>query len=216
MVSEMSRIVKDYDERRAEIIQTAERLFLEHGYEETPVEMIIKEIGIAKGTFYHYFKSKDDLLDELVEQLIVEVTGNLTRITETSEGNALEVMSKVNYYFRNLAISKQRLTDYLHEDRNVHLHHRLEKKVLPVMARCYSDLIERGADEGIFKVKYPYETAVAIIGAASYLSEDHHEDLGRHITEEREYLAVMDIMERMLGMEEGKIIEFMKKMEGRE
>jgi hypothetical protein len=125
-------------------------------------------------------------------------------------------MSKVNYYFRNLAVSKQRLTDYLHEDRNVHLHHRLEKKVLPVMAKCYSDLIERGVDEGLFKVKYPYETAVAIIGAASYLSEDHYEDLAGHITEERIYIAVMDIMERMLGMEEGKIIEFTKRMEGGE
>ncbi|MGA1872446.1 MAG: TetR/AcrR family transcriptional regulator [Thermoplasmatota archaeon] len=212
----MSRTVKEHDVRKKEIVDTAERLFLEYGYEETPVELIIKEIGIAKGTFYHYFRSKDDLLDELVEQLIEEVTGNLTRITETSEGNALEVMSKVNFYFRNLAVSKQRLTDYLHEDRNVHLHHRLEKKVLPVMANCYSDLIQRGVDEGLFKVKYPYETAVAIIGAASYLSEDHHEDLGRHITEERVYIAVMDIMERMLGMQEGKIIEFMKNMEGGE
>ncbi|MGA1793850.1 MAG: TetR/AcrR family transcriptional regulator [Thermoplasmatota archaeon] len=209
----MSRTVKEHDVRKKEIVDTAERLFLEFGYEETPVELIIKEIGIAKGTFYHYFRSKDDLLDELVEQLIEEVTGNLTRITETSDGNAIEVMSKVNFYFRNLAVSKQRLTDYLHEDRNVHLHHRLEKKVLPVMAKCYSDLIERGVDEGLFKVKYPYETAVAIIGAASYLSEDHHEDLGRHITSERETLAVMDIMERMLGMEEGKIIEFIKRQE---
>ncbi|MBN1389776.1 MAG: TetR/AcrR family transcriptional regulator [Candidatus Thermoplasmatota archaeon] len=212
----MPRTVKEHDVRKKEIVDTAERLFLEYGYEETPVEMIIHEVGIAKGTFYHYFRSKDDLLDELVEQLIEEVTGNIKRIAEESEGNAIERIFNVSLYFRNLGVRKQRLTDYLHEDRNVHLHHRLEKKVLPVMAGCYSRLIETGNEEGIFNVKYPYETAVGILGAANYLSEEHHEDLTRHVVKVDIYLAIIDLMERMLGMKEGKLIEFMKHTEGRE
>ncbi|MGA1820127.1 MAG: TetR/AcrR family transcriptional regulator [Thermoplasmatota archaeon] len=212
----MSRTVKEHDVRKKEIVDTAERLFLEFGYEETPVEMIIKEIGIAKGTFYHYFRSKDELLDELVDELIEEVTENIKRITEEDGGNSIEKIIKVSQFFRNLAVRKQRLTDYLHEDRNVHLHHRLEMKVLPVMATCYSVLIERGNHEGIFNVKYPYETAVSIIGAANYLSEDHHHSLGRDIPEEMVIPAIIDVMERLLGMKEGKLIEFMKNMEGGE
>jgi AcrR family transcriptional regulator len=209
----MSRTVKEHDVRKKEIVDTAERLFLEYGYEETPVEMIIKDVGIAKGTFYYYFRSKDELLDELVENLIEEVTGSIKRISEDEEGDPLLKIFKVSRYFRNLGVSKQKLTDYLHEDRNIHLHHRVEKKVLPVMAACYSKLIEQGNEEGIFKVNYPYETAVGILGAANYLSDIDHEDFGHHVVEEEGMAAIIDLMERMLGMKEGKLMEFTKKME---
>ncbi len=45
------RIIKEYEERRKEILETAERLFLTKGYTKTTVNDILKEIGIAKGTF---------------------------------------------------------------------------------------------------------------------------------------------------------------------
>ena len=151
----MSRIVKDYDERRTEIIETAERLFLQHGYEETSVESIIKEIGIAKGTFYHYFKSKDELLDVLMDRLIKEVNTNVRKMAFETEGGALEKMFGLSTYFRTLAIGRERITDYIHEEKNAHIHLRVEKGVTPVLVDCYLHLIEQGNEEGIFNVKYP-------------------------------------------------------------
>ena len=53
------RIVKEHDERRNEIITTAEEFFLTKGFNKTTVNDILKRIGIAKGTFYHYFVSKE-------------------------------------------------------------------------------------------------------------------------------------------------------------
>lgn len=213
MVSSMARIVKDYDERRTEIIETAERLFLEHGYEETPVELIIKEIGIAKGTFYHYFKSKEELLDILVDQLIDEVTGMVRKLTEEKEGDALERMFELSTYFRTLAIGKERLTDYIHQEKNAHIHLRIEKGVTPVLVECYIDLIEQGNKEGIFNVKYPRDTALAMIGAATALSEGHHDHSGREKIDPQTYLIVADIYERILGIREGLILEYMMKRE---
>jgi AcrR family transcriptional regulator len=209
----MARIVKDYDERRTEIIETAERLFLEHGYEETPVEMIIKEIGIAKGTFYHYFKSKEELLDVLVDQLIDEVVGMVRKLTEKKEGDPLERMFGLSTYFRTLAIGKERLTDYIHEERNAHIHLRIEKGVTPVLVKCYTKLIEEGNEEGIFNVKYPTDTALAMIGAAAAISEGHHDHAGREKIDPQTYLVVADIYERILGIREGTILEYMKRME---
>ncbi len=49
------------------IIEAAESLFIEKGYVETKVEDITKKIGISKGNFYTYFKSKDDVLYEIIE-----------------------------------------------------------------------------------------------------------------------------------------------------
>ena len=62
----MARVVKAHEVRRRELLETAQALFYEKGYENTSVADIIDTVGIAKGTFYHYFKSKEALLDEIV------------------------------------------------------------------------------------------------------------------------------------------------------
>ena len=49
------RQVKDHYERKNEIIDVAEVLFYSKGYESCTINDILKEVGIAKGTFYHYF-----------------------------------------------------------------------------------------------------------------------------------------------------------------
>jgi AcrR family transcriptional regulator len=86
----VARIVKDADVRREELLDTALALFLEHGFERTSVEQITMAVGVAKGTFYHYFATKQELLEQLVERftddLFVEAESALARI----EGPAIE------------------------------------------------------------------------------------------------------------------------------
>ena len=73
----MKRIVKNPDVRRLEILQAAENLFAKEGYVKTSVESIIKEAGIAKGTFYYYFKAKEDILEALVEQVAEKLEAHI-------------------------------------------------------------------------------------------------------------------------------------------
>lgn len=56
------KVTKTYDERHAEIMEVSLRLFIQNGMKETTVNEIVKAVNIAKGTFYHYFESKDDLI----------------------------------------------------------------------------------------------------------------------------------------------------------
>ena len=79
------RIVKEYEERRKEILETAERLFLTKGYTKTTVNDILKEIGIAKGTFYHYFKSKEEVMDEIIMRIIKEDVTKAKRIVSNPD-----------------------------------------------------------------------------------------------------------------------------------
>lgn len=51
--------------RRRQILATAKRLFLERGFEQTSVSAIVREVGVAQGTFYLYFKGKQALLPYL-------------------------------------------------------------------------------------------------------------------------------------------------------
>ena len=52
--------------QRNKIIDTTEQLLADKGYDNTSVNDVIRSSGIAKGTFYHYFSSKDALLDHLL------------------------------------------------------------------------------------------------------------------------------------------------------
>jgi len=56
-----------YEERKQQIMRAALRLFAEQGYHATSVSDIIEEIGVARGTFYRYFRDKHDLFDQLLE-----------------------------------------------------------------------------------------------------------------------------------------------------
>ena len=64
------RIVKEPEVRKNEILDAAEQLFTVKGYEAATVNDILSAVNIAKGTFYYYFKSKEDVLDALVERRI--------------------------------------------------------------------------------------------------------------------------------------------------
>lgn len=57
----MTRTAKDSDERRSELIATAQQLFYSKGYESTSVSDIVKAVGVAQGTFYYYFDSKTEM-----------------------------------------------------------------------------------------------------------------------------------------------------------
>ncbi len=89
------RIVKEYEERRKEILEIAERLFLTKGYTKTTVNDILKEIGIAKGTFYHYFKSKEEVMDEIIMRIIKEDVTKAKRIVSNPDIPVLDKLFKI-------------------------------------------------------------------------------------------------------------------------
>lgn len=64
------RITKEHDERRNEILDTAEKLFYTKGYTKTTINDMLQEIGIAKGTFYYYFKSKEEVMHAMIERIV--------------------------------------------------------------------------------------------------------------------------------------------------
>ena len=63
------RVVKDAEERRNEILDVAEVLFGTKGFEQTSTNDILEKVGIARGTLYYHFKSKEDILDAMIERM---------------------------------------------------------------------------------------------------------------------------------------------------
>ena len=61
-----SKINDNKQEKERKLLNTALHLFTEKGIKKTSIQDIVHEAGIAKGTFYLYFKDKYDLRDKLI------------------------------------------------------------------------------------------------------------------------------------------------------
>lgn len=151
-----ARIVKDADERREELLQTALDLFAERGYENTPVQAITEAVGVAKGTFYHYFESKEDLLNELVfhysKRLLADAR---TRITE-SQGDAVE---KLRNLFGGVAQAKMDMVlvalpmgRMLSRPENRATLERVIDEVVAQIKDLVEEIVQQGVEEGQFQV----------------------------------------------------------------
>ncbi|MBM4625244.1 TetR family transcriptional regulator, partial [Micrococcus sp. JV4] len=64
------RTVKHPEERKNDILNAAEKLFSTKGYQQTTIIDILKAVGIAKGTFYYYFTSKEEVMDAIIDRII--------------------------------------------------------------------------------------------------------------------------------------------------
>lgn len=159
----MAKVVKTYSARKNEILNTANQLFYSQGFEHTSIQHIIDQVGIAKGTFYHYFSSKTELLDALIDQL---VNSTLEQIEPVLEDPNLDALQKLHQFFLRLENwkleNKKFLLDILrawYSDDNIVFRTRLEQAQLRSFAQKLALIIEQGNQEGIFSSQHPQETA---------------------------------------------------------
>jgi len=200
----MTRIVKEPEERRNELIYIAEALFIEKGYEYTTVEEIVTKAQVAKGTFYHYFKSKSDLLDALLDQYIEEIKEFMENTALMEGVDAVEKIVRIFRFFGEYRNNHDRFISYLHEERNAHLHLKVEKKFVPVFVHPFADILEQGIKQGLFSIKYPTEAALAVVTLSVEFGTTHqfYMDVGIERTVE----AALDIFERIVGAKPGTFL----------
>jgi len=163
------RKVKQYDERYNEILDTAQEQFADIGYEKVSVQNIIDRIGIAKGTFYHYFKSKDELMSSLTQRfttlLLKQLEPILTNdsLTAAEKLNQLMVQGTVSKFS---GMNKKVIKIFMKlssNPKNSGLMQKIQDRVIVQVIPIYSAIIEEGAKEGIFDVDYYDEAADMII-----------------------------------------------------
>ena len=76
---------KDSEVRRDEFVAAAEKLFRENGIVETTINAIVKEMDVAKGLFYYYFESKDDVIDAISEKYNLDFRRSIERSLRQDE-----------------------------------------------------------------------------------------------------------------------------------
>lgn len=134
----MVRINKEPEERKDEIVSTAQRLFMKKGYAETKVSDIVKAIGVSQGVYYYYFPSKDAVIEEIVKRymnLHLEAAWTILADDTLSPLKKLERMAEAQH-----AIN-QRENQGIHMIRGVDIHEKILCSLItdyvPLMVRAF-------------------------------------------------------------------------------
>jgi len=170
----VARIVKDADIRRSEILDAAQKLFYQKGYEQTSVQNIITDIGIAKGTFYHYFNAKIDLLDAIIEGMLEQILQSLEPMVEDEQLSALE---KFERFFNHIANWKTEnrafflgILNTWYKDENAIFRHKVMAASAEKTISALTRIIEQGITEGVFATECPAEVAEIVLQIGQSLS----------------------------------------------
>ncbi|GAP63849.1 hypothetical protein ARMA_2272 [Ardenticatena maritima] len=198
------------------ILDTAEALFMEKGYDATSMRDIAKAVGIAKGTLYHHFASKLDLLDAVVQRRSRAVLATFEPLINDS---TIDAPSKLRLLFlqgnqwkiehRDFILS---IAKVMYRPENAIWREQIYRTALEMEAPLLSAIIRQGIDEGHFDVEDPEATAPIVLTMArefsdafarALLANDHTPETVRWL--HRKARAYERSMERVLGMSVGTL-----------
>ncbi|MBW8348768.1 TetR/AcrR family transcriptional regulator [Bacillus sp. IITD106] len=196
------RIVKNPEERRNEILDVAEMLFTTKGYSKTTINDILKEVGIAKGTFYYYFQSKEEVMDAIVMRFVEAGVNAAKKIALDSNLSASEKLFKIIMAQKPNGDGKEKMIEELHQVDNAEMHQKSLVETILHLTPVLTEVIEQGIEEGKFNTPYPKETVEFLLVASQFLLDE-----GIFNWEPQELMekavALVHIMETTLGAETG-------------
>lgn len=199
------RIVKEAEERKNEILDVVEKLFGERGYDATSTNDILKEIGIARGTLYYHFKSKEDILDAMIERM----TGSLVaKANEIARKTGVSVLQRLTLMMMALNVNNDlghEIMEQIHKPQNALMHQKMQERLLAGVNPIVTSLIEEGIAQGICQTDYPAEVAEMTL----LYSNTVFDDLAGYSGDERQrkIAAFIYNLERLLGMEQDSLRE---------
>lgn len=199
------RVIKEHDERRNEILDTAERLFYTKGYTKTTINDILKDIGIAKGTFYYYFKSKEEVMYAIVNRIVDCDLAVAKRIAQDPTIPVNDKLLKILLSQGQGSLPeshKQELTEQFVKPGNEILHQQTLAIIIKRLSPVLADVTKEGIDQGLFHVNRVQETIEFLLAGAEFIFDT---SLFGWTDEEKEsrVLAFLELMENALGAKKG-------------
>jgi TetR/AcrR family transcriptional regulator, cholesterol catabolism regulator len=168
----MPRVIKHPDIRRAELLDRATALFVQHGYDNVSLNDLIAAVGVSKGAFYHWFPSKDELITALAERSARDQFAAIEEAIARCGGTALDRLNALlqagfDVKMRMGAPEHLAAMASLLRPENAHLYGRIvavsEDLVRPLLARVISD----GVREGVFRTFDADGVADMILGLSA-------------------------------------------------
>jgi len=202
--------------RRDAFLDVAQRLIQSKGYESLSIQDVIDEVGASKGAFYHYFGSKADLLEAIVERMADAVEATWAEVMAQPGVDAvgrfegiLATTAQFKRARRDLSLA---LLDAWLSDRNTVLRERLRAMVARRLTPVLERIVRQGVTEGEFTASDPEATARVIVALVQG-SQDQATQLfvARHAGEiafeevVRVYAGFSEALDRVLGLRPGRL-----------
>lgn len=154
-----------YPEQTVEhILSTAAKLFTEKGFEKTSIQDILNELGMSKGAIYHHFRSKEEILDRLMQRQVQSATELLHElIAHTEAPNArVKLMTILETM---VADQKARSLDTVISTqlKNPQMVLSSMKEGIKIDAPIIAEIMIAGQEDGSISTDYPLECAEAFM-----------------------------------------------------
>ena len=199
------RIVKEAEERRNEILDVAERLFMEKGFDAASTNDILAVIGIARGTLYYHFKSKEEILDAIIDRIIDRTVG---KALEIASDKSIPTLKRLTMVLMSLNLDDGKgsfVIDEIHKPQNALMHQKSQEMIALKVNPIITGVVKDGIKEGLFTTDYP-EEAVEMAMLYSGVTFDGLNELEPEVMIKKITGFVYNT-ERLLGAKKGLLME---------
>nr|WP_283251381.1 MULTISPECIES: TetR/AcrR family transcriptional regulator [unclassified Actinomyces] len=193
------RTVKTARARREEILDAAEALIIAKGYQRMTVEDILRQVGIAKGTLYHHFAGKEEILQGIVERQ----TADMLLRARGAAAAGLAPLPRLLHVLGSLRVEEsspaRALTEHFNTTRDADFHLLVLNEMLRLLAPVLAEVISDGVTTGDLSCDDPLGLAEVVITLAGTLLD---EGVVTSSAEQRERrrAAVVSTLARCLGV----------------
>jgi AcrR family transcriptional regulator len=202
-MEEMARITKNPEIRKSELLDAAEGLFSKKGYDKTSINDIVHKVGVAQGTFYYHFSSKEEMVEALTDRYIESMLHKIIEIVGSERIKAVKKIEQIASCLM-LANDKSELMEYVHREQNAILHLKMVRKSMERFMPYIFSVMEQGIQEGLFDIKYMDETSEVIFLVMEAVQESVLFTTDKKLLKIRSN-AMAEILTRILGLKKGSI-----------
>lgn len=189
-------------ERKQELLRIAYELFLSKGYESVSVDEIIAKAGIAKGTYYYYFKSKEETLEEVIDMMIAGEEAKAKAILEMPIPVPQKIVGIISSFRPDQP--EQGIVTTLNQKENLLMHERVNAKIIEKAVPLLSRAAMEGIEQGIINCDYVEERVRILLILSNQIFDEGIADMSTLV-------VYIDIVEKMLGAKKGTM-DFIKEL----
>jgi|AGTN01.2.fsa_nt_gi Transcriptional regulator len=208
----MGRRAKDPEIRKKEFVEAALELFQTKGFDQTFVTDITNKVGVSHGAFFYYYKSKDDILQDVIDACIAVDVRFVKGLIEDGKMTAKEKLKVILSTSVNSSRNRDqnRLAEFFHRAANARFHRDYTKRSREQIIPLLTEIVEQGIREGYCEIKYPKETILYL----SYIFESIDDSFSMPQSNEEYYRkirALEMIVVKSLGIKDDDLglIDFM-------